>query len=585
MIKQNLIILAIVSVFGLGSIHAQCSADAGTDLSICDGDGSSSNYTYLDGTGSSVSEGEVNYEWTVLTVVGDGSWQESLVITNSESDEADPRFKYPDELSEDTEFLVQLRAYNESGSCEDLDTVIVFIQSNMCPRAVAGDDQTLSNGCDLSAQFDGSDSEDPQDENITYEWTSLDGFDNNFVVSDSVVAVFNFPTTDADQTFSFKLTVSDAIQSTNDTVRVIYLDNDAPVANAGSDINTCEYQFTLSAGQSYDVNWNELTYNWTSLDGLSIDDANTDRPTIISPTDLTESTSYRVALSVNDGYCTDHDTVNIVIQDNLCPVADAGETRRIAKFESTTITLDAGNSFDPDGESVSYEWTTPTGSLVSEPTVAVSDLDPDNHYSSYIYSLKVMDSENAISYDTVEVIFSNFSAPVSPTVYAVASHAQVLVSWDASSEASYDSLTGYSDFEGYKLYRSIDGGITWGGDNDKLYDFNGEFVGWIPYAQFDFDYEEDFFHCIYDHNGECESEDTRQTSVAGLDPYLPRFNLGSNTGLEYSYVDSNVIDGVEYTYTVTAYDMGLPKFQLSLAETDSSGIFNADTIWPVSNPG
>ena len=57
-----------------------------------------------------------------------------------------------------------------------------------------------------------------------------------------------------------------------------------------------------------------------------------------------------------------------------------------------------------------------------------------------------------------------FLLPESPKVYAVASHGQVLVSWDASSEASYDSLSGgYSDFEGYKLYRSIDGGLTWGG--------------------------------------------------------------------------------------------------------------------------
>ena len=174
MIKRNILVFAIISIFGAGSIYAQCSADAGTDLSICDGDGSSSNYTYLNGTGSSVSEGEVNYEWTVLTVVGDGSWQESLVITNSESDEPDPRFKYPDELAEDTEFLVQLKIYDDSGACEDLDTVNIFIQSNMCPRAFAGDDQTLSNGCDLTAQFDGSESEDPQDENITYQWTSLD---------------------------------------------------------------------------------------------------------------------------------------------------------------------------------------------------------------------------------------------------------------------------------------------------------------------------------------------------------------------------------------------------------------------------
>ena len=138
-----------------------------------------------------------------------------------------------------------------------------------------------------------------------------------------------------------------------------------------------------------------------------------------------------------------------------------------------------------------------------------------------------------------------------------------------------------------RLYKilSIDGGDTWGGDNDKLYDFNGEFVGWIPYAQFDYDYDEDFFHCIYDHNGDCETEDTRQVSVAGLDPFLPRFTLGYNTGLEYSYIDSNVIDGVQYTYTVTAYDMGLPQFQLLLNETDSSGIFSADTVWPSSNPG
>ena len=131
MIKRNILVFAIISIFGVGSIYAQCSADAGTDLSICDGDGSSSNYTYLNGTGSSVSEGEVNYEWTVLTVVGDGSWQESLVITNSESDEPDPRFKYPDELAEDTEFLVQLKIYDDSGSCEDLDSVNIFIQSNM----------------------------------------------------------------------------------------------------------------------------------------------------------------------------------------------------------------------------------------------------------------------------------------------------------------------------------------------------------------------------------------------------------------------------------------------------------------------
>ena len=586
MISRSHYIFFLTLLFlGLDNSFAQCSAFSGPDLSICDGDGTNSNYVYLDGTSSVVAEGNIEYEWTVLTEVGDGSWRQTLVITSGESDEPDPRFKYPKELASDTEFLVELRVFNDLGTCDDRDTMSVHIKANMCPRADAGNDQTLINGCDYQVTLDGSDSEDPQDEEISFSWSSLDGYDTNFLISDAELAVFEFPDTEADQVFSFKLTVSDGVNNLTDTVQVFYLDNDAPVAIAGNDFSTCEYEFVLSANQSYDVNWNELSFLWVSLDGLSISNANTKRPTVTSPIDLVDDTPYDFELQVNDGFCISRDTVMVVVQSNLCPVADAGETIRIPKFSSIAANLNAENSFDPDGETLSYEWTTPSGDLVSSSVLSVSDLDPDERYSSYKYILKVMDAENAISRDTVEVIFSNFSPPISPSVYAVASHGQVQVSWDASSEASYDSLTGYADFEGYKLYRSIDGGLTWGGEGDKLYDFNGQFVGWLPLAQFDYDYGEDVSHCIYDHNGNCSDEDTRQVSVSGLDPYLPRFNLGANTGLSYSFIDSNVIDGVEYVYTVTAYDMGLPKFSLEFNEIDTSGIFTADTIWAQSNPG
>jgi len=576
-------IVCLTVIFGLESVYAQCSANAGNDLSICDGDGSSSNYTYLDGSGSMVSDGDVNYEWTVLNSVGD-EWEETLVITNSESDEMDPRFKYPKELAMDTEFLVQLRIFDDSSSCEDLDTVKIFIKSNMCPRSDAGEDQMLSNGCDFRATLDGTDSEDPQGEEITFSWSSLEGYNDNFTDPTSASTDFEFPSTASDQVFSFVLTVSDAEQSASDTVSINYLDNDAPVADAGIDIVTCNYEFYLSSAQSYDVNWNTLSYNWTSLDGLSIGAANASKALVTSPADLAIDTEYRVVLTVDDGFCSSHDTLRIVIKSNLCPVADAGEDKRIPKYQSSFTVLDAAGSFDPDGNELEYNWISPDGTIFQESTITVVDQLPNARYTNYQYVLQVMDSENAISTDTVEVVFSYFSAPESPNIYAVASHGQVLVSWDASSEAAYDSLSGYSDFEGYKLYRSIDGGVTWGGDDDKLYDFNGEFVGWVPYAQFDFDMDEDYFHCIYDHNGDCESENTRRAFVNGLDPYLPRFSLGFDSGLEYSYIDSNVIDGVEYTYTVTAYDMGLPKFGISFTEVDSSGVFTADTVWPLSNP-
>ena len=570
------------------NVYSQnCIADAGPDISICDGDGSSSNYTYLDGSNSTVLEGEVNFEWIVLTIVGNGEDEETLVITNSESDESDPRFKYPDELAESTNFLVQLRVFDDLETCESYDTVEVFIESNMCPRVFAGDDQMLSNGCDIFANLSGLESEDPQGESLVYQWTSLDGYNDSFFNnSDSSVAQFQFPETESDQIFSFQLSVSDAIHTVLDTLRINYLDNDSPNASAGSDFTTCEFQFNLNGTLSYDVNFNELSYSWTSIEGLEILESSSNKSTVISPLNLDQDTEFTFTLEVNDGFCSTYDEVKVVIAENICPVADGGGNRRVPKYNAfSNIALNASASYDPDGSNLSFEWTAPDGSITTDSVVVVTDLEPGSRYSKYTYFLKVMDDQNAISTDSVDIIFSYFSAPISPSVYAVASHARVLVSWDASSEASYDSLSGYADFEGYKLYRSTDSGVTWGGDDDKLYDFNGEFIGWKPYAQFDLNEEEDIYHCIYNHEYDCEIEDARQTIISGLDPLAPRFSLGINTGIEYSFVDSNVVDGVEYSYTVTAYDIGLAPFSMSYSEIDSSGIYTSDTIWSLLNPG
>ena len=36
-------------------------------------------------------------------------------------------------------------------------------------------------------------------------------------------------------------------------------------------------------------------------------------------------------------------------------------------------------------------------------------------------------------------------------------------------------------------------------------------------------------------------------------------------------------------YTVTAYDMGLPKFDVEFIQVDTANVFTADTIWHISN--
>ena len=49
-------------------------------------------------------------------------------------------------------------------------------------------------------------------------------------------------------------------------------------------------------------------------------------------------------------------------------------------------------------------------------------------------------------------------------------HHLIEITWDNSAEVTNDVVTGYSDFEGYSIYKSLDGGITWGDPETDLYD-------------------------------------------------------------------------------------------------------------------
>ena len=542
-------------------------ADAGVDFESCEYVKSGSNYrVYLNGSGSSDIDGTVKFKWTQLEGI-------DVDLSSSQSKKETPYFNYPSGLTENSEIEFQLRVYDSEEYCEDFDTVSVTLLADKCPTADAGEDMEIPSGCNATLDLISENSYDPEDSTLIYAWTSLDGYTNLISNSDSDTALFTIPDVTDDMVFTFLLSVSDGANFGTDSVFVSYILNDAPVAVAGSDITTCEYELLLNASRSYDYNKNELSYSWESLDGLNLSSPSSMTPIVVSPINLESDSTYRVVLEVNDGYCSGYDTLLITIADNICPIADAGETVRIPKFSTRPVELNAGGSFDPDSSDLVFEWTTPTGEIITDSVVTVEDLEPNKRYSRYIYTLKVMDEENSISEDSVEVIFSNFSSPDAPAIYAVADHNRVLVSWDATSESSVDSLTGYADFEGYKLYRSTDGGTTWGGDEDKLYDFNGNFVGWMPYAQFDLSRDEDIDHCIYNEEG-CESGLTRDVPINGLDPLAPRFSLGYDSGIEYSFVDSNVIDGVKYSYTVTAYDIGFDPFDL---EIDNLGIAT-DTV-------
>ena len=196
--------------------------------------------------------------------------------------------------------------------------------------------------------------------------------------------------------------------------------------------------------------------------------------------------------------------------------------------------------------------------------------------------------------------YQGFTPPSRPKVHAKTGQGEVRLFWNDAAEYSRDVVTGYADFEGYKIYKSMDGGQTWGNADAMIFDTDGIFVGWRPYQQYDLSGEEDSLHCVYTNSNNCEPSEQRGHSISGQDPYYPWFSLGNDTGLDsirldepmvidgdtmnYMFVDQNVVNGIEYTYSIVAYDMGVePPYNTRYID-NGNGQFEAKIDTNYSNP-
>ena len=178
--------------------------------------------------------------------------------------------------------------------------------------------------------------------------------------------------------------------------------------------------------------------------------------------------------------------------------------------------------------------------------------------------------------------YQGYTPPTTPTVTATAEHHQITLTWDQAAEESKDVVTGYADFEGYKIYKSTDGGKTWGDHQAMIFDSSGVLVGWKPIAQFDLTAEEDSAHCVF--GDTCSGGPIRGHSISGPDPLNPWLDLGGDTGIQNSFVDTNVVDGMEYTYAVTAYDMGVEAPYYIQYIPNGDGTYQKDSVITTSNP-
>ena len=365
---------------------------------------------------------------------------------------------------------------------------------------------------------------------------------------------------------------------------------------------SCESLYGTSNNYWYDLT---LDFNWTSdEDSLLINNsASSKTDVVLLSGGGSEAAQFDVYLTVQNQFEFSVDTLSISL-DPKRPCAVAGDDLNLCRACNdqnsslyndsyisdiiSTLQLNASESYSDRTDNFEYLWSSPSGFTLSSPSIADPSItvDFDNvKQAQNIFTLQVTNIDEDISsiLDTV-VVYMNPSRPSPPKVEAYPENDKITLNWErGSSFSSIDSLTGYSDFEGYRVYKSIDGGETWGSADDRIF-YDGSLVGWRHQGQVDLSTSQDSIFCTNGVNPQvvgdglkysdwercvedtvaitcCRDNLTRKSSVRGLDPYAPWVNVGSDGGLEYSYIDTSVYNGKEYTYAVVAFDMGLLTYE------------------------
>ncbi|MFT5680158.1 MAG: hypothetical protein ACI8RZ_001063 [Myxococcota bacterium] len=321
-------------------------------------------------------------------------------------------------------------------ACTDKDDTTPDVDPNGAPVADAGTDRTVS--ADETIVLDGGGSYDPDGDQITFHWS----FDR--VPEDSAMAAYaGFPgngTTsnsselrpDVAGTYIVELIVKDNLgaESSPDLVVINVEPGEAPVANAGLDQNSLTgATVEVDGSSSYDALGRALTYQWSLTEApanSSLTAISSDTSSIANLTPDVGGT-YVVSLVVNNGLSnSEPDTAAITVEaeDPLPPVADSGDDIKDA-YDCTSVALDGSDSYDPNGDLITYEWSiqsSPKGSSTSNASIldrnaGLTAFYPDSS-GAYVVSLTVNDGAEWSTPDLVNIVTSERPYNTAPVVEA-----------------------------------------------------------------------------------------------------------------------------------------------------------------------
>ncbi|MCJ8271626.1 MAG: PKD domain-containing protein, partial [Psychrosphaera sp.] len=292
--------------------------------------------------------------------------------------------------------------------------------------------------------LDGSASLDVDGHSLIYRWTfNSKPQGSNAILSDPTASNPTF-TADVTGEYLFTVVVNEGQFDSNvDPVTITAIEV-APIGDAGTDqaLNTGALA-TLDGSHSTDANNDTLIYQWSFVSKPSgstavLSGADTVAPTFTVDLDGT----YVVSLVVSDGLLSSEPTIVSIVTstvlNNSVPVADVGENRRVNT--GVLVTLDASQSSDGDGNTLTYRWiifAKPTNStiILSDSRSVRPTFTPDID-GQYAFTLVVNDSID--DSDTVGLtITASNTAPIADAGNDPRIHSGNRVTLDGS--GSYDN--------------------------------------------------------------------------------------------------------------------------------------------------
>ena len=414
-------------------------ADAGTAFSVRE-----QTTAVLDGTASSDPDAldNITYAWTA-----------PAGITLDDPTSATPSFTAPD-VTADTDYTFTLTVTDGSAETDDA-TVIVTVTANLPPVADAGTNQTVYSQSTVT--LNGSGSTDPDGDMLTYAWTAPAGI----TLSDAAAAnpTFAAPVVDGQEDYTFTLVVTDDLGLTDEaTVIITVVGNLPPVIVTETRLEVREGQIlTLDASDSYDPDDDELVFRWSTLyvnqaDLVQFSDSSASVTTITVP-EFDEFTVLKLKLQVNDGMERIMEIIELHIRENTAPVADAGAD--ITVNEGEAFTLDGSASADPEGDALTYAWSSES-LTIDDPTLEMVPLTAPEVTEDMTYLATLVVSDGILSSEPVTVTITVLNVNLAPVALAgeditVTEGEEFTLNGKGSYDPEGDSLTFIWSAEGMSL--------------------------------------------------------------------------------------------------------------------------------------